>query len=261
MNRLQRTLLTTALAGCAAASQAASVTVRFDDPLFHGVSAPAHDTVKISYPKKAGSGSESANVQAGRFEGTVLAYSGVEQSIFVDGLNDLFMYCYDVYDKIGAGWTVDYTINLGGESARTLDFLGAVNSVLNKDKPDFDQFAWLHPTSGLVAAAIQIGIWESKYDTVGWDIGAGTFKASQLKAGTNSALQEFFGAIGTSASLDGQYVMTLESGNAQDMITGDPPPPPPNETVPEPGTLALLGAAGVGLFATRRRRGPGTAAG
>ena len=44
--------------------------------------------------------------------------------------------------------------------------------------------------------------------------------------------------------------MTLEAHGAQDMITGDPPAP-----VPEPGTLALLGAATAGLMATRRRSG------
>ncbi|MBE0546372.1 MAG: PEP-CTERM sorting domain-containing protein [Rubrivivax sp.] len=168
------------------------------------------------------------------------------------------MYCYDVYEHIGSGSVVNYTINLAGESARTLDFLGAVNHVLNQNPSTYDPYAWLHPGNGYVAAAIQLGIWESKYEDVNgaWDIADGSFRASELETATKGHLESFFGAIGNTASLDGKYVMTLEAHGAQDMITGDPPP----TDVPEPGTLALLGAAVVGLVTTRRRAGTAAAA-
>ena len=257
MTPLHLTVLGLALAGLTAASQAASVTVEFDNPIFSGVPAPSYDSVSITYPKQSGTGSQSAGVAAGRFQGRVLAYDGVDASIFVDGLDDLYMYCYDVYEHIGGAWVVDYTINLSGENVRTLDFLGAVNGVLNQGSPAVDPYAWLRPGSGFAAAAIQLGIWESKYDTGPWDIGNGSFKATNLDAGTRSALDTFFAAIDGAAALDGQYVMTLEAAGAQDMITGDPPPP---SDVPEPGTLALLGAAFVGLVTTRRRAGQGAAA-
>jgi len=141
MTCLHRTLFSLALAGIAVSSQAASVTVRFDNPIFNGIPDPSYDSVTITYPKLATTGAQSATVAAGRFQGTVTAYSGVPASIFVDGLNDLFMYCYDVYDHIGSAWVVNYTINLDGESARTLDFLGAVNHVLNQGQSTYDPFA------------------------------------------------------------------------------------------------------------------------
>ena len=248
-------LLGMALAGLAASSQAAYVQVRFDNPIFSGVPTPAYDNLTIAYPQQVGGGSASAGVAAGRFQGTVLAFDGVDANIFVDNLNDLFMYCYDLYDHIGSGWVVNYTINPDGEQARTLDFLGAVNAVVNQGKTIYDQFAWLHPGSGAVAAAIQLGIWESRYDTGAWNIASGSFSATGVDAATQGALNGFFGAIDSSAALDGKYVMTLVAAGAQDMVTGDPP-----GTVPEPGTLALFGIALAGLVSARRRPGASSTA-
>lgn len=251
---LQASLVCAALLGGAATSQAASVRVQFDGDIFNGVAGPSSDNVSITFPAlTVGAAPQTAGTAAGRFQGTVLTFSGVDQSIFVDGLNDLYMYCYDVYEHINGGRVVDYTINLNGELDRTLDFLGAVNVVLNQSLASYDKFAWLHPANGYVAAAIQLGIWESKYesDTNGWDLASGLFSATGIAAGTDQTatyLGRFFSAMGNSASLDGKDVMTLESVGSQDMITGDPP-----GQVPEPGTLGLLAAAGLGLLAARRK--------
>ena len=252
MTRLSRTLVAAALAASAIAAptaHAASVTVTFDSNIFNGTPSPGYDQVRITFPKESGSGSESLSVNAGRFQGTASNLVDIEPGRFVDSVSDLWMYCYDLYDTIGNGQVVRYDINFNGVTDRTLDFLGAVNAVRNAGKPTVDPYAWLHPATAYEAAAIQLGIWESKYDT-GWNIGSGAFSASGLESGTANALASYFAAIPSAASLDRQYTMVLQARGAQDMITGDPPP---DNNVPEPGTLALV-LGPVALLALRRRR-------
>lgn len=239
-----RTLTVGCLAALALPAPAAYIRVTFDNPIFNGVPAPAYDVVTITYPERTGTGSRSVTTAAGRFQGTGSNVQGVDPGIFVDSLADLYMYCYDVYEMVGSGWSVDYAINFDGETARTLDFLGAVNAVVGGGDP----FAWLHPTSGAMAAAIQLGIWESKYETGVWSLDGGSFRATGIDTATRQHLNSFMAAVDGSASLDGRYVITFEAAGYQDVITGDPPP----GGVPGPATLALS-ALGLGLLAARRR--------
>lgn len=238
------------LAASVSYAEPMKVTVTFDGTpggtgIFEG---SKYSTATITHRDSSGAVKRNISVYAGRFQGTGSEVQGVPELVFVDSLDNLFLYCYDIYDGIDSGNKVVYNINLAGEKDRTLDFLGAVNSVLSG--PANDPFAWLHSSSIAikgVAAAIQIGIWESKYETSdAWNLGLGSFSATSLDNETKAWLSSFIGAIEDSESLDAKYVMVLENPLKQDMITGDP--------IPEPGSLALLGLGLGGLAFAQRKR-------
>ena len=228
-----------------------TLTLQWDSPVFNPFAYP--DPITLS----TDGGLTSQSVRGGRYQGTVLGVTGaINASELLDSADDFWTYCYDLFQYMHNGDTVAYTVNYEGPTARTLDFLGAVDYVLNGSSNTWsDPFAWLHPANSHVAAAIQIGIWESLYDTSGWSLISGSFQASGLGEETLNQYEAFQNAVGLPSvnDLPALLAFTIESETHQDQIAGRTGRVRPQQELPEPGSLALFALAGVLAAVTRRR--------
>jgi hypothetical protein len=215
---------------------------------------------------------------ASRFTANVVWFTGIASDSFVDAQGSIFGYCYDIFEVLARGGN-DYDVDYSGVTQSSLEFLAAVNATIEGG----DEFDWLNPVDRWQAAAIQIGLWETLYDDegrTGFNLAGGDFnvKPRSLEARTADALDAILANYNAAGMLDASSVMVLRAsgnGRGQDVLigrhgvdSGTLPPIPagaqlqvPEEPhvsasreVPEPGMLALLGAAALAVGGARRRR-------
>ena len=260
----QKLLLAAALTAVSLTVQAApQVTITFDNWIFGtvgdasrnvgnpGSKSDDYDNVTL-YFKDESNQITKIGASAGRFVGTASDLKGISEEVFYAGVDNVLMYCYDIFQPISGGQSVVYDVDFNGVANTTLQFLDGVNRVLSSGN-SYDPYAWTKPLSGHQAAAIQVGIWESLYERASqWSYnqsGSESFWVTGLDSLTQKSLTAFLDARVENSALDPAFTMVFTHDKFQDMITADPP-----LQVPEPGVLALLGGSLLGLGWMRRRR-------
>jgi hypothetical protein len=242
---------------------AGQVDIDFDGSIFQVGS----ERVKIYYPDgpDRNQNREQSTVNAGMFHGDARepagGFGGFNPNVLYRGLQEVLLYCIDLYQHVGGGWRVTYDVHALAEQTgnvvegdddfhpgdrnfdRTLDFLGALNTYLASDYGQAEgDYNWLNPSNRWVSGAIQVGIWETLYESeLKLDAASGSFYATHLENEGRDLLTDVFAAVNgdpnafTYASLDHSKVLILTSDSRQDMIVGDPP-----ASVPAPAPAAML---------------------
>ena len=249
------------------------VDILFNSPIYFDASPSGadYDNVRLRSTISGVGGA----TNAGMFQGIALnASGGFDPEVLYRGPDDVLLYCVDLFQRISAGASPTYEVlaldNAGpnvlaagnGHGTarnfdRTLDFLGALN-VLLENSFGFGEGAynWLNPNSGWMSGAIQVGIWESLYESAGTDLSvtSGAFSVERLSSQGTQLLSTVFDAVNGApngyaySALAPNQVLVLASDTKQDMIVGDPPRP-----VPAPAPLALI-AGGLALLVRRREK-------
>ncbi|WPL19114.1 hypothetical protein Thiowin_04218 [Thiorhodovibrio winogradskyi] len=246
-----------------------------DIDIVDGIFSNGSDTLKIIF--NDGDTDKEAWVKAGAFGGAVTPgdTDPFDPKDLYRSDDDVIFYCVDLFANLKThkstytvlpiedGAPLDTNVNgkaVSRDFGNLLSFLGALNWVLSRDQYGFkfEDQNWLNPSSGNMSAAIQVGIWESLYDSSsGMDIAGGNFKVTHLANvdGLNdnqTLLDSVFNRMDDSnnVALANDKVLLFHSSDGQDLIA-DP------VDVPAPATLPLLlgGLLLLGNFG-RRLNGP-----
>jgi hypothetical protein len=195
------------------------------------------------------------NVQATDYSGKAGGFSGSLSGTGSYDTNSFLTYCIELEESFrfsGTPMTM-YSVQDGSSyfarrrgNAGIADRLGRLMT-----------FAYDNPTrvdSAAESTALQLAVWNLVYDTDFSVSGTGAFGDTSAFAADANAL-----LAGAQTVIFSKFnVLALEGLNTQDFLLLSALGSPPNNTVPEPGTLGLVGAALTGLLAAgyKRRRGP-----
>ncbi|MDQ6619065.1 MAG: PEP-CTERM sorting domain-containing protein [Pseudomonadota bacterium] len=265
MKTLNRLVLLSALC-YSTASVSAQIVLQWDSSPWN----PSSPAGPFDYSVTVSGGTHTGSVWPDRYHGTITSATGIDPASIGTGTGipeGLFTYCYELTQYFYPSESVTYDVVPGatGINPYTLQFIGAVNSQLGTGI-----YGWLNPTNANMAAAVQLGIWETLYDVgnpfdLSSGVNHGNFYLSNIASlGSDPGsvgyyLGLFSGAMSGSSAVPASSVVLLSNtsdpnqngAGAQDQITAVRVPA--RQTVPEPGTLLL---AGLGIaMAIGRKRG------
>lgn len=184
-----------------------------------------------------GPGSQNVTINVNGTGKTVGAGAFALQYKFVGGSTwtDFLTYCLEP----------DETLDISGLTPKNGDFVPDIRTTTEYASSG-DDISDLYNTwfadslaNSIKSAAFQIAVWELAYDT-GSNLGAGLFRLTSAPAGVAAQANTYLNAALWHGGNDVGVILRV--GN-QDLLL----------RVPEPGSLALLGASLIGLGVMRRR--------